>query len=190
MIVRMWTVVESPVGRLRLVAHDGALTGVDFLDDYDTLAGADFLDDVPALPQDAAVAARYADRAARRPPGERDDDDPLLREVAEQLKAYFALERESFDVPLAPVGTAFQLRVWELLRQIPYGTTAGYGELAGRLGLTGHGARAVGLANGRNPIAIVVPCHRVVGADGRLVGYGGGVARKRYLLDLEQGALF
>jgi methylated-DNA-[protein]-cysteine S-methyltransferase len=186
----VWTVTDSPVGPLRLVADDSALTGLDFLDEGAALAGGDFLDDVPAQPGDAATVLRYADRASRRPLGERDDADPLLREATAQLAAYFAGSLTSFDLPLAPVGTEFQRRVWEQLQTIPYGATAGYGELAGRMGLTGHGARAVGLANGRNPIAVIIPCHRVVGADGRLVGYGGGVARKRFLLDLEQGALF
>jgi methylated-DNA-[protein]-cysteine S-methyltransferase len=175
---------------LRLVAAHGALTGVDFLDEGPALAGGDFLDDAPAQPGDAATVLRYADRASRRPLGERDDDDPLLRDATAQLGAYFDGALTSFDLPLAPEGTEFQRRVWEQLQKIPYGGTTGYGELAGRLGLTGHGARAVGLANGRNPVAVVIPCHRVVGADGRLVGYGGGVARKRFLLDLEQGALF
>jgi methylated-DNA-[protein]-cysteine S-methyltransferase len=92
-------------------------------------------------------------------------------------------------VPLAFAGTPFQQRVWAELRKIPYGTTLSYGELADRLGSPG-ASRPVGLANGKNPIGIIVPCHRVVGANGSLTGYGGGLERKRYLLDFEQGALF
>jgi methylated-DNA-[protein]-cysteine S-methyltransferase len=101
-----------------------------------------------------------------------------------QLDAYFAGELTDFDLPLAPAGTAFQMRVWEALLQIPYGTTATYGEIAARIGQP-TAMRAVGLANGRNPLAIVIPCHRVIGAGGGLTGYGGGLDRKRWLLDLE-----
>jgi methylated-DNA-[protein]-cysteine S-methyltransferase len=101
-----------------------------------------------------------------------------------QLDAYFAGELERFDLPLAPHGTPFQLRVWEELRRIPYGQTISYSELARRLG-DRKLVRAVGLANGRNPLSIVIPCHRVVGADGSLVGYGGGLERKRWLLEHE-----
>ncbi|MCB9736625.1 MAG: methylated-DNA--[protein]-cysteine S-methyltransferase [Deltaproteobacteria bacterium] len=107
----------------------------------------------------------------------------------EQLAAYFAGERATFDLgPLAPEGTAFQRRVWEALRAIPPGETRAYGELARALGLPAGAARAVGAANGRNPLSIIVPCHRVVGADGALTGYAGGLARKRWLLDHERGA--
>ncbi len=119
----------------------------------------------------------------------RDDHHPVLRQAAEELAEYFAGEREEFDLPLAPVGTEFQHRVWDQLRQIPYGTTVSYGDIARRMGLVPGASRAVGLANGRNPIPIVVPCHRVVGANGSLTGYAGGVDRKRTLLDLEQHAL-
>lgn len=122
-------------------------------------------------------------------PGERSDDDPVLATAAAQLEAYFAGSLRDFDLPLAPEGTAFQRSVWEQLRLIPYGETVSYGELARRLG-SPSASRAVGLANGRNPIAIVVPCHRVIGADGSLTGFGGGMAAKRTLLDLERGALF
>ena len=120
-------------------------------------------------------------------PGERDDDHPVLRRAVEQLAEYFAGERDAFDLPLAPEGTAFQVRVWEQLRLIPYGTTISYGELARRVGNPA-ASRAVGLANGRNPLAIVVPCHRVIGANGSLTGFGGGMDAKRTLLDLEKGA--
>jgi methylated-DNA-[protein]-cysteine S-methyltransferase len=106
------------------------------------------------------------------------------------LKEYFAGEREEFDLPMAPSGTGFQLRVWAALREIPYATTTSYGEIARRLELGARGARAVGLANGSNPIPIIVPCHRVVGADGSLTGYGGGLDRKRTLLAIESPGLF
>jgi methylated-DNA-[protein]-cysteine S-methyltransferase len=118
-------------------------------------------------------------------PGWRRDPVPL-REGADQLHAYFAGELREFDLPLAAAGTPFQREVWEALRRIPYGETIGYGELAAAVGRP-HAARAVGAANGRNPIAVVVPCHRVIGASGALTGYGGGLARKRLLLDLEAG---
>jgi methylated-DNA-[protein]-cysteine S-methyltransferase len=113
-------------------------------------------------------------------------DRGALREPAEQLEAYFAGELRDFDLPLAPQGTPFQREVWSALRGIPYGSTISYGELAAAVGRP-HAARAVGAANGRNPIAVVVPCHRVIGASGALTGYGGGLGRKRLLLDLEAG---
>jgi methylated-DNA-[protein]-cysteine S-methyltransferase len=114
----------------------------------------------------------------------------VLAEAVRQLTAYFDRELTEFDLPLAPVGTAFQVRVWEQLAKIGYGQTASYGEIAGRLGMTNAASRAVGLANGRNPIPIVVPCHRVIGANGTLTGYAGGLQRKQQLLELEQDALF
>ena len=107
-----------------------------------------------------------------------------LAELADQLGAYFAGELRAFDVPLAPAGTAFQRRVWDALASIPYGETTTYGELAAEIGRPGS-ARAVGAANGANPLAIVVPCHRVIGADGTLTGYAGGLPAKRALLTLE-----
>jgi methylated-DNA-[protein]-cysteine S-methyltransferase len=122
-------------------------------------------------------------------PGERADAHPVLVEAVAQLRAYFAGRLRSFDLPLAPVGTEFQRSVWAQLRLIPYGTTVTYGELARRLG-SPTAFRAVGLANGRNPISIVVPCHRVIGADGSLTGFGGGMDAKRTLLDLESATLF
>ena len=122
--------------------------------------------------------------------GDRDDAHPLLLEAVRQLRAYFAGELKEFDLPVDPQGTAVQRSVWEQLRKIGYGETASYGEIARRLGMTGAASRAVGLANGRNPIPIVIPCHRVVGAKGTLTGYAGGIERKQTLLDLEQGALF
>ena len=118
------------------------------------------------------------------PRRERRDDDPVLTEAAAQLDAFFAGDRLDFDLALDPAGTPFQRRVWSELRRIAYGETISYGELARRVGRPG-AARAVGLANGRNPISVIVPCHRVIGADGSLTGYGGGIPRKRYLLDHE-----
>ena len=109
----------------------------------------------------------------------------LLDRAVEQLREYFAGERTEFDLPLAPDGTPFQRRVWEALRTIPYAETISYRQLATRVG-NPSASRAVGLANGRNPISLVVPCHRVIGADGSLTGYGGGLDRKRTLLDLER----
>lgn len=160
----MWTVMPSPIGDLRIVERDGALVAIEF------------------SPFDAP--------ADGRPLGERDDDAPVLAETVRQLGAYFARERTDFDLPLAPAGTDFQRRVWSQLQQIGYGETASYGDVAGRLGMTNAASRAVGLANGRNPIPIVVPCHRVIGANGTLTGYAGGLERKQLLLDLEQDALF
>jgi methylated-DNA-[protein]-cysteine S-methyltransferase len=113
-------------------------------------------------------------------------DHAALREAADQLRAYFAGELREFDLPLAPHGTPFQQVVWAALREIPYGETITYAELAAAVGRAG-AARAVGAANGRNPISIVVPCHRVIGTGGALTGYGGGLRRKRLLLDLEAG---
>lgn len=113
-------------------------------------------------------------------------DDSVLPAAREQLQAYFAGELREFDLPLAAGGTPFQEKVWAALRRVPYGTTRTYSELAGEVGQP-TAVRAVGSANARNPIGIVVPCHRVIGADGLLRGYAGGVERKRVLLDLERG---
>jgi methylated-DNA-[protein]-cysteine S-methyltransferase len=112
-------------------------------------------------------------------------DEPF-EEVRSQLREYFAGDRHTFEIPLAMTGNPFELRVWDALREIPYGETVSYGELAASIGQPG-AARAVGLANGRNPVAVIVPCHRVIGADGSLTGYGGGLERKQFLLDLEAG---
>jgi len=154
-----FSVIDSPIGELTIVERDGALTGL-----YMT-----------------------GHRPAPHPEtfGERVDD--ALPEATRQLGQYFAGERTTFDLPLAPEGTEFQVRVWEALRAIPYGATLSYGELADAIGQPG-AARAVGLANGRNPISIIVPCHRVVGASGRLTGYAGGTERKAFLLTLERGS--
>jgi methylated-DNA-[protein]-cysteine S-methyltransferase len=111
-----------------------------------------------------------------------------LREPVRQLEAFFAGELRGFDLPLKPQGTPFQERVWTLLRDIPYGETISYGELARRVGDPA-ASRAVGLANGSNPIAIIIPCHRVIGSNGKLTGYGGGLENKRWLLDFERGQL-
>jgi methylated-DNA-[protein]-cysteine S-methyltransferase len=135
------------------------------------LVGLHFLD-----PRDARLPSSAADASA-------------CCEVRRQLAEYFAGTRREFDLRLAPEGTEFQRRVWEELCRIPYGATISYRALAERIGQP-NAMRAVGLANGRNPIAIVIPCHRVIGADGSLTGYGGGLDRKRYLLGLEQGRLF
>jgi methylated-DNA-[protein]-cysteine S-methyltransferase len=158
---RSHAVVDSPVGPLTLVAVDGALSGL------------------------------YMDEQRHRPAPEvfgEPADDPggsPFAEAARQLREYFDGERTEFDLPLALDGTAFQQRVWAALRAIPYGQTVSYGQLADQLGQPS-ASRAVGLANGKNPVGIIVPCHRVVGADGSLTGYGGGIERKRYLLAHEQ----
>lgn len=154
----LYTILPSPIGSL-LAAGDGRrLTHVLMLDS-------------PRPPRTAPHWRR---------------DDGALAPAREQLEQYFAGERRRFELELAPSGHDFEQRVWDALLEIPYGETASYGQIAARIGAPG-GARAVGLANGRNPIAIVIPCHRVIGADGRLVGYGGGLERKRQLLDLEAG---
>lgn len=116
--------------------------------------------------------------------------DPVLDLAERQLNEYFAGERTDFDLPLAAHGTEFQRRVWEELIKVPYGRTASYGDISHRLGLDWRGPRAVGTANNRNPIPIVIPCHRIIGADGSMVGYGGGLDRKVQLLTLETPALF
>jgi methylated-DNA-[protein]-cysteine S-methyltransferase len=174
----MWTMTQSPVGDLRIIAGHGAVTAIEF-------AGATARGGSPH-----SSVARAAELAAGRPVGARDDADPLLCEAVGQVRAYFAGELKQFDLPVDPRGTPFQRRVWDQLRLLGYGETASYGDVARRLGMTAAASRAVGLANGRNPIPIVIPCHRVVGANGTLTGYAGGVERKQLLLDLEQGALF
>ncbi len=116
------------------------------------------------------------------------DEASPLEEARQQLAAYFAGTLTRFDLPLAPRGTAFQMRVWEELKAIPYGATISYGQLAQRLG-NANASRAVGLANGRNPISIIVPCHRIIGASGKLIGYGGGLSRKAALLAFESAVV-
>lgn len=117
-------------------------------------------------------------------------NDPLLDRAEQQLTEYFKGERTEFDLPLASEGSEFQKKVWAELQRIPYGETASYGDIARRLGYEPVISRAVGAANGANPIPIVVPCHRVIGSDGSLTGYAGGLERKKTLLDLEQPGLF
>ena len=112
----------------------------------------------------------------------------ILKETIRQLRAYFSGKLEQFDLPLAPEGTPFQLEVWRRLCEIPYGETISYGELARRIG-NPNASRAVGLANGSNPIAIIIPCHRVIGSNGKLTGYGGGLPIKERLLALERRQL-
>jgi methylated-DNA-[protein]-cysteine S-methyltransferase len=134
---------------------------------------------------DGAVTALYL---PNRRPDTRDwiRDDALLEPAVRQLREYFAGERTEFQLPLRPQGAPFQLQVWEALLKIPYGETASYGEIAREIGHP-TAFRAVGAANGQNPIAIIVPCHRVIGSNGSLTGYGGGLPTKRALLDLEAG---
>jgi len=118
------------------------------------------------------------------PPGKETPRDPVLSATRAQLGEYFAGRRQDFDLPLAPAGTAFQRAVWSELRRIPFATTASYGEIAARVSRP-RAVRAVGAANGANPIALIVPCHRVIGSDGRLTGYGGGLPTKHWLLSHE-----
>lgn len=160
----MWTVMASPIGDLRIIERDGAISAIEF--------------------------TPFRQPPDGRPLGARDDDHPLLKEAVRQLTAYFERDLKEFDLPLDPLGSDFQRRVWDQLLTIGYGDTASYGEIAGRLGMTNAASRAVGLANGRNPIPIVIPCHRVIGANGTLTGYAGGLERKQTLLSLEQDALF
>ncbi|MDD3963894.1 MAG: methylated-DNA--[protein]-cysteine S-methyltransferase [Synergistaceae bacterium] len=112
-------------------------------------------------------------------------ETPLHRKAAEQLREYFDGKRKVFDLPIAPVGTEFQIRCWEALLQVPYGETRSYGDIARAAG-SPKGFRAVGMANNRNPVAIIIPCHRIIGSDGKLVGYGGGLDIKVFLLELER----
>lgn len=149
--------IASPVGRLLLAASDNALVAIEFHEN--------------------------------RHPFKRDaqwheGDNAVLREAEQQLRTYFDGRRHSFDLPLEPRGTAFQQQVWATLALIPYGETWSYGDLARHIGKPA-AVRAVGAANGRNPIPIVLPCHRVVGADGSLTGFGGGLPTKAFLLKLE-----
>lgn len=151
------TLIDSPVGPMLLSADDAGLHEIRFCD--------------PDAPPPTVTANGGGGEA-------------VLAETERQLRAYFAGESESFDLPLAPAGTPFQLAVWRALRDIPFGRTESYGELARRIGRP-RAVRAVGAANGANPLPIVVPCHRVIGADGSLTGYGGGLDVKRALLELE-----
>lgn len=147
------TIIDSPLGPLRLESDGEALVGIAFIE-----------------------GETHAMQSPR--PG-------VLAEAARQLKAYFAGARRDFDLPLRPAGTAFQRATWRTLATIPYGETISYAELARRIDRP-RAVRAVGAANGRNPLPIVLPCHRVIGSDGALTGYGGGLPLKRWLLDLER----
>lgn len=158
--MRTHSIVDSPVGPLTLVDQDGRLAGL-------------YMDAQRHLPDPAQHGGR---------------DDTVLPELREQLEDYWSGTRRDFTVPLLLAGTDFQRRVWRALQTIPYGETWSYGKLASEIGAAG-ASRAVGLANGRNPIGIVIPCHRVVGANGSLTGYGGGLERKRWLLDHERAQL-
>lgn len=151
------TTIDSPVGPLLLAASDAGLHAIGF----------------PA-----------AKHPARRAPDWREGAHPLLHEAQRQLGEYFDGRRRGFDLPLAPAGTDFQRQVWRALATIPYGATISYAQLAARVG-NPKAMRAVGAANGRNPLPIVLPCHRVIGADGSLTGFGGGLDTKRFLLELE-----
>lgn len=161
--------MDTPLGRMRAVAGEDGIVLFDFLDrkDVDTA--------VAALPSRLGAAGPIVAGA----------DHPRLALLRQQIAEYFAGERVVFSVPLQPRGTGFERRAWEYLRAIPFGETRTYGEQARALGAPG-AARAVGRANGVNFIAILIPCHRVIGADGRLTGYGGGMERKRWLLDHER----
>ncbi|MFO0945031.1 MAG: methylated-DNA--[protein]-cysteine S-methyltransferase [Planctomycetota bacterium] len=154
------TSIESPVGPILLVTKGSALAGV--------------------YTKEHRRWKRFADIPARW--------DAISKAAAEQLKEYFAGRRESFDLPLAPEGTAFQQRVWQQLQRIPFGERCSYQDIARRLGMP-KGARAVGSANARNPISIVIPCHRVVGSKGSLTGYAGGLSTKNWLLEHEENAV-
>lgn len=158
-MTRVFGLIASPIGDLLAWGDGHVLCGLDFAD---------------------ADRAFRLDTLARR-------DDQVFTELAEQLSAYFAGELRRFELELAPGGTTFQRRVWEALQCIPFGTTLIYSELAAEIGQP-RAVRAVGAANGRNPISIVIPCHRLVGADGSLTGYGGGLERKRWLLDHERAS--
>jgi methylated-DNA-[protein]-cysteine S-methyltransferase len=156
--MRHYCEISTPVGRLRLAGDEEGLRGISFQNRF---RPAEIAED-PEL--------------ARKP----------FREVIAQLEGYFVRQRFSFDLPLVPEGTPFQREVWSALLAIPYGETVSYSELARRLGRS-NASRAVGAANGRNPIPIIIPCHRVIGADGSLTGFGGGLPIKRRLLELEAG---
>jgi methylated-DNA-[protein]-cysteine S-methyltransferase len=173
------TVLPSPLGPLTVVAEVPVRTG-----------GADRAGETGAVAGGGvgALTGVYFEGHMRGPSpaalGPRDDDRPEFAALRRQLDEYFAGDRSGFDLPLAPRGEPFRQRVWALLRQIPYGETRSYGQLARELGDPAL-AQAVGSANGRNPLSVIVPCHRVVGADGSLTGYAGGLERKRFLLELE-----
>jgi len=158
-----YTIVESPVGPLLLAAGSGGLTQLSFL---------------------AGPNAEPPRTDGRESPATGNGASAVLEEARKQIAAYFARKLSCFDLPLTPRGTPFQESVWGKLREIPYGQTISYGELARRVG-NPKAPRAVGAANGQNPIAIVIPCHRVIGSNGTLTGFGGGLAIKEQLLEHE-----
>ncbi len=160
LIMKFYSCLDSPVGSLLLIASEDGLTEINF-------------------PRDGR---------AKKPHADCHKDDTRLRKITSQLRAYFAGELENFDLDLAPDGTLFQQRVWKELLNIPYGETISYGTLAKRIG-NPNASRAVGLANGSNPIPIIIPCHRVIGSNGKLTGYGGGLPIKEKLLALEKRQL-
>ena len=167
--------MDTPIGRLLLEADDSGIT-----------RGA-FIDAAALPPRHASLLEGGAERSEAEGVGEVPGEARrigYLDEAERQLTEYFDGRRKSFDLPLSRHGTPFQMAVWAALCDIPYGETRSYIDIARQLGKPG-GARAVGMANNRNPISIIVPCHRVIGADGKLVGYGGGLDRKAYLLRLE-----
>jgi methylated-DNA-[protein]-cysteine S-methyltransferase len=188
---RYWLEIPSPIGPLTLVS-DGT-----HLVELHMRPAAEALAPQSSAPQSLASQARARQARAQQASAQQgrarqsgaqslewQESAPTLRAARAQVDAYFAGELRAFDLPLRAEGTPFQRAVWAALEGIPFGTTASYGAIAALVGAPGS-ARAVGAANGRNPIAIVVPCHRVIGADGRLVGYGGGLDRKTWLLGHE-----
>ena len=164
--------MDSPAGRLQLVEKDGALTHVLFCSRRTP---------EPPTEKGHKVLATVGGKTVYF----EERETPLLKEVKRQLDEYFDGKRRAFDLSLAPEGTPFQLKAWEGLRSIPYGETRSYKQMAEYAG-SPKAYRASGLANNRNPISIIVPCHRVIGSDGKLVGFGGGLDTKQMLLDLEQ----
>jgi methylated-DNA-[protein]-cysteine S-methyltransferase len=160
-----YDILESPVGAVYIGGSHAGVHRVDFVGD-------------------THEESRFLERLERDSGSVPQEDPRAARVAVEQLREYFAGERLEFDLSLAPRGTPFQLEVWGALRTIPYGTTTSYGAIAKAIGRPS-GPRAVGMANGRNPIAVIVPCHRVIGSSGALTGYGGGLDRKEWLLGLE-----
>lgn len=159
-----YTLFDSPLGPILLVSDGPHLTGVYFR------------------------GQKHEPLFAHAPGWRSEPDSPIFLDAAAQLGQYFAGRRKEFDLPLHLTGTPFQKKIWDALREIPFGDTVSYAQLAGRAGNV-NGARAVGAAVGRNPISVIVPCHRVIGSAGSLTGYAGGLERKRALLDLEAAVL-
>ncbi|MEA2551949.1 MAG: methylated-DNA-[protein]-cysteine S-methyltransferase [Fimbriimonadaceae bacterium] len=174
-----FTIFDSPIGQLLLTSDGASITRL-FMEDYEggPTASSDFLGTNGHARFGSLPHADWQDGAAL----------PMIRKAKDQIDEFFAGNRHDFDLPLKPEGTEFQRTVWDELTRIPFGKTISYGELARRIGKR-EASRAVGLANGRNPISIIVPCHRVIGASGRLTGYGGGIDRKEWLLGHEATVL-